>query len=199
MNKSDCDRPISLPLPTRHERILSAIRCFDGWGYTPKKPDGKSREVPHYPWAIPGVDLEVVGLVGARSYTDCCAFVEAVLVRAYDVQEWGIDRHLQSMITNVKRPFSSVEVIEGAGLTTATENAGREGSPRWYAAQGWRGGMTQIPECGGHTFLLQAVPGDAKILVHEANVSTGVHSYATTWKEMHKRYPSNKIVRLRDT
>jgi hypothetical protein len=36
------------------------------------------------------------------------------------------------------------------------------------------------------------------IRMHEANVSTGVHSLATTWRTINKRYPSNKIVRLRD-
>jgi hypothetical protein len=198
VSKSDCDRPISLPLPTRHERILSAIRCFDGWGYTPLKPDKKSREVPHFPWDIPGINGEIIAPKGTVSYTDCCAFVEAVIIRAYDVQEWGIARHRQSMLTDVKRPFSPVEVLEQAGLTQATENAGRVGAPRWYAVQGWRGGLADIPQCGGHTFLIEAMPGDAMITLHEANVSTGVHSLATTWRTIHRRYPSNKIVRLRD-
>jgi hypothetical protein len=90
-------------------------------------------------------------------------------------------------------------VLEQAGLTQSTENAGRVGSPRWYAVQGWRGGLTDIPASGGHTFLEEAMPGDPIDTKHEANVSTGVHSLTTTWRTVNKRYPSNKIVRLRDT
>ena len=191
MSKSDCDRPISLPLPSRHERILSAIKCFDGWGY--------SRNDVQYPWAIPGVDLFVVPVTGAKGVTNCCCFVEAVVLRAYDVQEWGLERHNCSMLVDARRPYSTVEVLEDAGLTMATENAGRTGVPRWYAVQGWRGGLVDIPQCGGHTFLVEAWPGEAMVTMHEANVSTGVHSLSTTWRTINKRYPSNKIVRLRDT
>lgn len=187
MSRSECDEPVRLPTPTRGERIRSAIECFKGWGYT--------KHDVQYPWPVPGVDLFVVDGIGN---TNCCCFVEAVIIRAYDVKEWGIDRHRQSMLTDVKRPFSPVEVLENAGLTMATENAGRVGSPRWYAVQGWRGGAGDIPACGGHTFLIEATPGEPMITMHEANVSTGVHSLATTWRTVNKRYPTNKIVRLRD-
>lgn len=187
MSRSECDPPVRLPMPTRADRIRSAIRAMEGWGY--------AKSDVQYPWSIPGVDVHVVDKYGS---TNCCCFVEAVIVRAYDVQEWGPRRHADSMIMDIKRPFSSVDVLQDAGLTIATENTGPLGRTRWYAVQGWRGGMMDIPQCGGHTFLVETTPGEPMVTMHDANVSTGVHQTATTWRTIHRRYPSNRIVRLRD-
>ena len=200
--RSDCDRELRLasPVMTRDEMIRDAIGCFDGWTYTPMRPDGKRREVPHYPWDIPGVKNEIIAPEGTTSYTDCCAFVEAVIISAYEIEEWGSVRHGKSMLLSRSQPFSPVDVLADAGLVATSPQPAT--GPAWYAMQGWRTDAIEkvaLPTTKGHTMLIVVEEGaeNGAVTVHEANVGKGVHAYPTTWVKLRERYPVQKVVRLR--
>ena len=82
---------------------------------------------------------------------NCCTFVEALVVRAWqDVHPnrfgWTAARHRQMMIIGDDL-FSPIHCLVEAGIATAV--ADPNASPRpWSAVQGWRS------RGGGHTFLI---------------------------------------------
>lgn len=115
------------------------LPAFQGWTY--------ARGRPSYPWAIPGVP----GLhVGSPRCSNCCTFVEALVVgaaaRTRPGFAWGLDRHSQMMVADMAHPFSPVDALIASGLA---EDCDDETPAPWTVIQWWSSDWKS-----GHTLLV---------------------------------------------
>lgn len=169
-----------------------------------------------YPYPIPGVSVKLA----PPRRNNCCTFVEALLVRAWQDQysdfTWGNQKHSQMMITNPSADrYSPVTAIVEKGMGEALRN--EYSLPRqWNLVQGWRAGFS-----GGHCFLVAAYhPETDKVLTLECNTPKTLNGVGfrgignirevgtnppskwwklprvPTWSNLAKIYPHRKLARL---
>lgn len=138
--------------------LVERLKDFSGYGYD------MTRGV-CYPWPLPRLRVPT----GVRPpKTNCCTFVEALLVKAWedaapDLLEWGPERHRQMMIWG-EDLFSPVTAVVEAGMAVPIEPP-ETALPPWTLVQGWKDLRAKK---GGHTFLIVAQRGEA-VLTLEAN------------------------------
>lgn len=100
--------------------------------------------------------------------TNCCVFVEDVLVGAFNPAEWGGELHRLAMIQTSDK-YGPITAAVRAGMATlldppiSADLPSSWSGPGWCLAQGWR------PDGGGHTFFVR----DSSHVL-EANVGLGV-------------------------
>jgi hypothetical protein len=135
-------------------RLTALFSSFDGFVYD--RDDGQ------YPWPLPGVALRT-----QKKQNNCCTFVEALIVKAFEGTSgfsWSLERHNQMMINGADR-FGPVTAAVESGM--AVPAPGSESPPQpWSIVQGWR------TEHGGHTFLVvDHDPDTDRLLMLESNSS----------------------------
>jgi len=191
--------------------VYKSAHRFDGWSY--------DFADPFYPAAVPGVSIRVAA-EPSQHKTNCCCFVEAVLVDIFDVP-WGKQPHADMMILDGARPFSPVEACVAAGIGKRVHIGDDHALNGVYVAQGWRRlsgpGRTVGRGDGGHTFMIIHHDGATdKVLTLEANASWGIGgvgwrgigptttspaNYAQnpevwTWARLRKYYPEIEMARI---
>lgn len=123
-----------------------------------------------YPWKIPGVG----GLVYEGDQrapdpptTNCCCFIESLLVRAFREERpdlwWGPQMHRAFMILNGDYYGPVHAAIESGFADPIIEE---EYWGPWRLMQNWNEDFTK-----GHTFILVEITHDDRVLVIEANNS----------------------------
>jgi hypothetical protein len=138
--------------------LVERLKDFSGYGYDMTK--GVC-----YPWPLPRIKV-TTGLQEPK--TNCCTFIEALLVKAWDdaapdLLKWGPERHGQMMIWGDDL-FSPITAVVEAGMAVPIDTPETE-VPPWTLVQGWK----DLPgKKGGHTFLVVAQRGEA-VLTLEAN------------------------------
>jgi hypothetical protein len=138
--------------------LVERLKGFRGYGYD--LTTGIS-----YPWPLPRIKV-ATGVQSPK--TNCCTFVEALLVKAWEdavpeLLEWGPERHKQMMVLGADL-FSPITAVVDAGMAVPLEPPDTE-VPPWTLVQGWR----DLPaKKGGHTFLIVAQRDEA-VLTLEAN------------------------------
>lgn len=170
-------------------RLVDLLHHFTGWFYAPLKDPrdpAKGRFVPQYPYDI-GISVTLEKNHPARTtYDDCCSFVEALLVRgwldgAVPGFSWNLFRHRRAMIADPAEPFSSVEVLEDAGIAVSVDPD--ELPPPWTAVQVWRTVRLQDPVTKqpvavdlGHTLLVVDTHRETgRLLTLECNHAFGLN------------------------
>lgn len=178
--------------------ILKRLALFDGWKYS---------RMPRYPDNIHGVKVPLA----PPKETDCCTFVESIVVGAYVLScpadvHWSLRLHKRAMIQDISEPFSPITAYVDAGM--AEETLPTMTPPRWSVVQGWR---DLAAAKGGHTFLVRPRPssGADAIDILEANVGAGVQWRDAgwsldgkrwgkwTWPRVLERWPDVRVAALR--
>ncbi len=190
-------------------QLIEQLRHFIGFRY--------DRDNPHYPQALPGVNIEQ----SPPKLTNCCCFAEAFLVGAWansgdDVFEWNLDLHNKMMITKTNDLFSPVTAAIESGMGTEVEDIDQLPEP-WTLVQGWHRLGIQ-----GHTLLVLDVDNlTRRILTLEANSYYGLDGVGYrelgnidefddmhpgedwsrdeglwTWERFREFYPDMKLARL---
>ncbi len=179
--------------PVREARLVGRLHHFDGWTYTPKNPAAPpSRFTPQYPYDI-GITVKLEKNHPPRTtYNDCCSFVEALLVRGWlDAAvpgfSWKAAEHRRAMIQDSSAKFSSVEVLQDAGIADAVD--ADELPPPWTAVQTWRQvtvrdketkQVTTVPH--GHTLLIVDTHRETgRLLTLESNYTFGLNGPGLRW------------------
>ncbi|MFD2082917.1 Rubredoxin [Actinopolymorpha cephalotaxi] len=174
--------PFTVPLPAAtnpvaETRLVSLLHHFRGWYYTPKRPGSSARFTPQYPYDI-GITVSLeTDHPKPPTYDDCCSFVEALLVRGWKDAtvpgfSWNLTKHNRSMITDPAHIYSSVEVLEDAGV--ADHIGGDDPPPPWTVVQGWRD-PNNLGK-GGHTFLIVDIHAETgRVLTLESNLTYGLN------------------------
>jgi len=128
-----------------------------------------NESTPHYPWLPPGASSSQKA---PPDDTNCCAFVEALLWRAWSRRHgsafrWGSEQHGKANVWDHAKSklFSSVDVYVEAGIATALPAGALPQS--WCVVQGWRS-MNQL---SGHNFIVVARHPSDRVLILEANTS----------------------------
>jgi hypothetical protein len=145
------------------EALLALLPRFRDYHYT--KTDAR------YPFVIRGCGLPQ----GPPQKNNCCTFVEALVVGAWQAQygdrfDWTPARHRQMMIIGDDL-FSPVHCLVEAGIASAVGAAAATNlaPPPWAAIQGWRS------DGGGHTFLIVDHHGPSdRVLTLESNRGFGL-------------------------
>ena len=129
-----------------------------------------------YPFALAGVTVPLAPPLT----NNCCTFVEALLVGAWQGVHggfvWSAERHRQMMILSRDDYFSPVTAAVESGMGVAAPEGA---APRpWTLVQGWREMWNK-----GHTFLVVAhhEPSD-RVLTLESNSSYGLDGVG--WREI---------------
>jgi hypothetical protein len=142
--------------------ILDTLPAFAQYSY--------SLGDPRYPWELPGVQVPQ-----APPYeTNCCTFIEAVLVRAFAEENpgfgWSRDLHNKMMILDDKNPYSPINAACEAGMGEEIEDPDVPPLP-WTLVQGWRN-----YRIGGHTFIIvDRHEATDRCLILEANKGYGLN------------------------
>lgn len=158
-------------LPPQEERfgavaeplLISHLERFKGFTY--------DLHDPRYPQPIPGVSLPQA----PPRFTNCCCFVEALLVGAWaDAQvegfQWNRDFHDKMMIMDAADLFSPVTAAVESGMGEEVEDVNALPEP-WTLVQGWSESYGN-----GHSFLILDVdPASGRILTLEANSAYGLN------------------------
>jgi len=101
-----------------------------------------------YPYDLPGFRVPLA----PPQVNNCCTFVEALLVKAWDSNfddiEWNMERHKQMMIYSADDYFSPVTALVETGIAEAVGDEDQVPNP-WTVIQGWRKQWTS-----GHTFII---------------------------------------------
>lgn len=179
--------------------MLEQAALFRGWVYG----------TPSYPVPLPGVKVPLAG----RHYTNCCAFVEAVVVGGAHFAGldlgWGLAQHNRFMIVAPRDRMGPVEALIDAGVAHPWDAT--KPPPPWSVCQGWNGSR-------GHTFLIADSAGD-DVLILEANKAYGLngpgwrsmgpiegaaipsgwqqHKRCWTWSRVRAEYPEIAVCALR--
>lgn len=173
----------------REAGLVDLLHHFRGWFYAPLKDPAhpaNGRYIPRYPYDI-GITLTVEDKPPPRTtYNDCSSFVEALLVRGWlDAKVpgfgWDMPRHRRAMITDMNAKFSSVEVLQDAGIADAVDPDSLP--PPWTAMQVWRTVQVRNPATGtsatvplGHTLLVvDTHPETGRLLTLECNHAFGMN------------------------
>lgn len=147
-----------------------------------------------------------------RLQTNCCCFVEALLVRAFQEQ----DRRLQvegeyhRAFMAIGDPYGPVHAAIELGFADPVPE---EDYPkaRWLLCQGWNASMTR-----GHTFIVVETDEDGCVLVLESNNSHAVRGVGWrglgnvkhwsgkpkppnwwNWDSLRRRYPNLRAAAIR--
>jgi len=183
--------------------LREQLELYLGWSY--------DLHDPRYPTQLPGVRLPAA----PPRQTNCCAFVEGLVVgaaaRAGEVP-WSLAAHNRAMITDAAHRYSSVEVLVDVGLAERCSPMD-SAPPAWSVCQGWRANGH------GHTFLIADVHEGTRVLILEANCAYGLNgvgwrghgmaqassppalwyrdSRAWDWDRVRATYPGLKVAALR--
>lgn len=145
--------------PIPEAGLLAQLECFRGFTY--------SLGEPRYPTPLPGVRVPMA----PPDQTNCCAFVEGLIIPTADRwlgAEWGLHQHKQMMIMGGDL-FSPIAALITAGLATAIDPEGPPG--RWAVVQGWNQKRTR-----GHTFIVARHDRESDtVLTLEANNAFGLN------------------------
>lgn len=169
-----------------------------------------------YPWPLLGVGA----IDEPGRFNDCCTFVEALTVRAFEqgaggAFSWGKRRHGQMMIVDTKDRFSPVTAVVEAEIADRVDPDAAPGP--WTLVQGWKQRWK-----GGHTFLLvDHDPSTDRVLLLESNKAFGLDGPGLrglgnlrdldggpppawwtqpavwTWAQVKQAWPYRKAARLR--
>lgn len=142
------------PIPAR--KLLALVDAFRRYRYSAVQVG--------YPWPLPGLHLPLVAK-GAPRATNCVCFLEALLVRAFGLDEWGVDMHRAFMVQGSDK-FGPVHAAIESGM--ADPILDQEWPGDWRLVQGWR------PDGGGHAFVVVRTEGDGRLLILEANRAYGL-------------------------
>ncbi len=122
--------------------ITNLLPLFDSYGYDLKEPA--------YPYQLEGIS--VPQSPPNPSQNNCCTFVEAILVKAWQDTigsfEWNNQRHAQMMIYSADDFFSPITAAVESGMAVREQDVDSAPTP-WTIIQGWKTQWT-----GGHTFLI---------------------------------------------
>ncbi len=122
--------------------ITDLLVQFDEYGYDLKEPA--------YPYQLEGIRVPQSPPNPAQN--NCCTFVEAILVKAWqdtiESFEWNNQRHAQMMIYSADDFFSPITAAVESGMAEKIEDSDAAPQP-WTIIQGWKTQWT-----GGHTFLI---------------------------------------------
>jgi hypothetical protein len=145
------------PKAIEEAALVRLFPAFDGFVYD--RADGQ------YPWR----DLAGIRLRADKKQNNCCTFVEALLVRAFEGTpgfSWSLERHNQMMIAVSGDDFAPVTAAVESGMAVAATSPDTPPAP-WSIVQGWRN------DGGGHTFLVvDHDPVSDRVLVLESNASS---------------------------
>jgi hypothetical protein len=189
----------------RPERLVQLARRFRSYSY--------GNEVV-YPWRIPGVSVEVQtkGHPPAELQTNCCCFVEALLVRAF----WERDQRLR-LTKNFHKAFMAIGDHYGPvhasielGFADPVQPSTYPDHP-WLVCQGWNEDFSR-----GHTFFLVKTEAGGRVLVLESNNAYAVRGVGWrglggldnfpnppdapkwwTWDKLLIRYPNLRAAAIR--
>ncbi|MFY0524720.1 hypothetical protein ACN28I_16680 [Archangium gephyra] len=144
--------------------LVARLKDFRGYGYD-------MHQNISYPWPLPGVQVPT-GLPTPK--INCCTFVEALLVKAWEDAlpgrfSWSRSLHDQMMILGKKDVFSPVRAVVEAGMATPLADPSAP-PPPWTLVQGWK---SLNPLKGGHSFLVVA-ERQGVVLTLEANAAYGL-------------------------
>lgn len=185
-------------------QVLERVEAFRAYGYNGK------RAV--YPWPLPGVRVPLEAKGAARA-TNCCTFLEAVLVDAFAKTRpgftWSLELHEAFMCIGSR--FGPVHAAIESGMADPV-GEGWHKLP-WLLVQGWRGPRA------GHTFCVPRTWA-GRVLILEANNGFGLRgvgyrdvgrlrdlpvgklpppSSEWTWDRLRARYPQMRACALRVT
>ncbi len=187
------------------EQVLERVEAFRSYRYS------RTRAV--YPWPLPGVGVELEAKGTAR-VTNCCTFLEAVLVDAFAQTRpgftWSLELHRAFMCIGDR--FGPVHAAIESGMADPV-GEGWQGRS-WLLVQGWQG------QRAGHTFCVPQTSAEGHVLILEANNGFGlrgvgyrdvgrlrdlaagqlpVASPEWTWDRLRARYPQMRACALRVT
>jgi hypothetical protein len=142
------------PLAVPEQKLVTLLEKFHDFQY--------DRDDAQYPY-----DLKDIYVPRGHEFNNCCTFVEALLVKAWELSphfQWNVMRHRQMMIMSNEDMFSPVTAAVESGMAVSVPNPDSKPGP-WTVVQGWRHKWR-----GGHTFII--VDHDAstdKVLMLESN------------------------------
>ncbi len=197
--------PDSLSIPEK--ALVDLLPNFYEFGY--------DLDNARYPFELDGVKLPM----GPPYDNNCCTFVEALLVKAWQNEhniEWTPEKHGQMMILSSMDYFSPITACIQAGI--AEDINIHSAPPPWTVVQGWRHQWR-----GGHTFIIvDHDPFTDRVLVLESNSSYGLDGVGFrnigklrhitnpgpqwkdmdmvwTWEKIKSTYRYRKLARLKVT
>ena len=168
-----------------------------------------------YPWRIPGVKgLTIEGARGPLEdlRTNCCCFVEALLVRAFHEKDKQIfiGRTYHDAFMAVGDHWGPVHAAIELGFADPIPEDEWEETP-WLVVQGWSRDMKR-----GHTFIVVHTEAGGRVLVLESNNAFAVRgvgyrglgnisyfprrpaaSRYWTWETLRRRYPRMRAAAIR--
>ncbi len=123
------------PAAIDEAKLVALFEAFDGFTYAA---DGQ------YPWPLPGVTIQT-----EKKQNNCCTFVEALVVKAWEGNPgftWSRERHRLMMVDTSDR-FGPITAAVEAGVALPAPSPLSAPQP-WSIVQGWRS------DGGGHTFIV---------------------------------------------
>jgi len=169
---------------------------------------------PTYPWRIPGVSIRVQrqGDTSETLETNCCCFVEAMLVRAFWEKDHRLhldDEHHRAFMA-IGDPYGPVHAAIELGFADPIPEEDYPTTP-WLVAQGWNKDMTR-----GHTFFIVKTEAGGRVLILESNNAYAVRGVGWrglggigtftkvpkapkwwTWAQMMSKYPNLRAAAIR--
>lgn len=149
------------------QAIHRQLDLYAGWVYASDA---------HYPTPLPGIKVKL----SPPNYTNCCAFVEGVIVPASGI-DWDMEQHRRAMVWSAADRFGPVGVLCDAGIAWPQPND--DAPPAWSVCQGWRGTR-------GHTFIVAASDG-VHVTLLEANKGRGLNG--TGWRGVAPLQPGDEV------
>lgn len=124
---------------------------------------------PTYPFDLNGINVPKA----PPSYNNCCTFVEAIIVKAWQEAlsgfHWNPKKHGQMMITSPNDYFSPVNCLVQSDIAIKVVDENAEPHP-WTVVQGWRNQWS-----GGHTFIVLDYHKETdRVLTLESNKAFGL-------------------------
>lgn len=122
------------------QALVELLPLFSDYSYDLKEA--------YYPFQLPGCKVPVSG----PKQNNCCTFVEALIVKAWENSfpgfNWSNQNHGKMMIFSADDFFSPITCLVAENMATAIEDTDEAPKP-WTVVQGWR------PQWkGGHTFMI---------------------------------------------
>jgi hypothetical protein len=151
-------------------KIAAAFARFRGWTYDAERP-----QIPaHLPGVPLGVDVATPHEIETRAARTSCSPLTAwcVLAAFPELRKIEAPTVWASInVWNAQKPWSPVVGWPGFPAVLPSR-----WTPGVYLTQSWRrvvDGVVDVP-AGGHSRLVEVLPGDAGLLVREASASAGV-------------------------